>query len=206
MIIDTNDKNSITGFVIHIINDDQSDATMQAELQANRLCNLLTLKSNTIVECNQPSISSVEDNKITIFNTLSCGVSVYLGYDLNLNDQLTRSLIYHDSKTNQHLYNYHNGFKAFQERDFSIAIKELFMIVENQDFPDLKKYRALRNAVSHEKLDDMNTILELNKLGITIQKGGYLDTNSPPITKILEQEARNLLNFVKPFVGNELKI
>lgn len=205
LIMDSNDKNYLVGFRIRVQEEQEHKAKMLAELKARRLCNLLTFKSNTITEYNAPTISCIEDNTVTIFNTISQTVSVYAGYDLNLNDDTLRSLIDCDMQINQHLYNYQNGLKAFQEKDFSIAIKEFFIIIENQNLYDIKKYRSLRHAVSHEKLNDPNTISELNKIGILIKKGDYLDTSNSNIEKILEQETRNLLNIVKPFVENELE-
>ncbi|MGI0087836.1 MAG: hypothetical protein ACREBI_07725 [Nitrosotalea sp.] len=207
ILIDPNDKNSLIGFQIHMENDDKQVAEAIAELKARRLSNFLTIKSNMLVEYGKPSISAVEDNTVTIFNTLpTTSISVSAGYDLNLNDQTMRSTIDCDSQINQHLYYYHNGLKAFKERDFPIAIKEFFIIIENQNLSDIRKYRALRNAVSHEVLDEKNTISELNNLGIAIKKGDYLNTNDREIEAILEHEATNLMRITKQFVETELKV
>lgn len=205
ILIDPNDKNSLIGFQIHLEHEDKQVAESIAELKARRLANFLTMKSNMIVEYGKPSISAVDDNTIMTFNVISTTVSVFAGYDLHLNDQIMHSIIDYDSQINQHLYYYQNGFKAFKERDFSISIKEFFIIMENQNLLDIKKYRALRNAVSHEVLDDKKTISELNNIGISIKRGNYLNTNSPEIEKILEREAANLMSAAKQFVENELQ-
>lgn len=205
ILIDPNDKNHLIGFQIHLENENKQVAESMAELKARRLSNFLTIKSNMIVEYGKPSISAVEGNTIMVFNNLSTSVSAFVGYDLHLNDQMMHSIINCDSQINQHLYYYQNGLKAFKERDFPIAIKEFFIIIENQNLPDIKKYRALRNAVSHEVLNKMNTISELNNIGIQIKPGNYLNTNNPEIEIILKREASTLMSIAKQFVENELQ-
>ncbi len=207
VIADPNDKNCLIGFQIHLENNDKDNAEAVAELKARRLANFLTLKSNSVVEYGKPSISAVEGNTIIMgFNGLSASVSVFVGYDLILNDGITCSILDCDSQLNQHLYYYQNGFKAYKEMDYPIAIKEFFIIIENQNLPNIKRYKALRDAVSHEVLDNQNTISELNIIGIPIKQGDYLNTNNPQIQTILRNEAANLMNITKQFVEKELQI
>ena len=116
------------------------------------------------------------------------------------------SLLNNYSKLYMQLGHAHNGHKAFIEKDYPQAIREYFLIFEKTGSPVDIKYRSLRHAVSHVRLDVPNTLNELiTNFGITLQTGQELDVNDPTIMEILYKHTRELRHSVGLYLQEQLK-
>jgi hypothetical protein len=99
----------------------------------------------------------------------------------------------------------HNGQKAFFRKDYPQAIREYFLIFEHSGRPEATKYRNLRNAVSHVKLDSPLARDDLkNNFGIILQIGQELDVDNPTIKQILEKYSRELRRDVGFYLQEQL--
>jgi len=91
----------------------------------------------------------------------------------------------------------HQARQSLRKNNFAQAIRDLFLIIENTEINEEAKYKSLRNAVSHEKINSKNDIDNLSyNFGIKMERGTNLDVNNPEIQKILEKEANNLLDII----------
>lgn len=100
----------------------------------------------------------------------------------------------------------HNGNRAIHNKDYTQAIREYFLIVEYTGHPMATKYRNLRHAVSHVRLNKKAAIkdLQLNfKLPIKWKK--ELDVNDPKVKKILQRHAAEFKKDASLYLNNQLK-
>lgn len=83
--------------------------------------------------------------------------------------------------------------KAIDQQNWSEAIRELYLTIEDSNIPEKGKYRHLRNAVSHTKIDNPNSpsILK-NEFGIDLPRGSSLDILDPVIMGKLEKATKEL--------------
>lgn len=189
----------MTAFIIRMKNPDE-DAVKDADELANRLTNYLGAITRTVVEHKRPRIRKKQKDKTT--NTLTFTTDAILVKDQDVDMGKISPFLNSDSRTHQHLFQAQKGLKALQNNDFSEAIRCYCMIIENQESG--KKYRPLRNVVSHEELDKPYTIDGVVQFGITMNKGDHLNFNDPYIQDILEREAKKLHEIIWPLIDDEL--
>jgi hypothetical protein len=100
----------------------------------------------------------------------------------------------------------HNGQKAFFRKDYPQAIREYFLIFEYSSLPEEGRYRNLRNAVSHVRLDSSLARDDLrNNFGIDLQIGQELDVDNPQIKQILSNHTQQFRNEVGLYLQDELR-
>lgn len=205
--LDENDKKYLKAFTVKIRDKDFDQAKDLASVKATRLANYLTFETSHIVEFRSPRIQMRGENTIGIvMNGLNVTVDFYGDRDVDLTLKSIRFILDSDSLINQQLYHLQNGFRAIRDNDFAMAIKELFLVLENCSTPEKGKYKFLRDRVCHSNLDANKTIDGLkSEFGINIKKGEYLNMYNPKIQKILEQEAKRMLNLTFEFLRSELK-
>lgn len=201
LVFDGTDKEKLIGFRILVTGPDLQDNIL-AYQKAYRLTNLLTLKTGWFVFHKRPR--EFASNKIgqdlkslghtSINNTL---------VNLDISDNAILSLLDKDSLTNQQLAHFSNGIKAFEGANFGEAVREFYQVIEGKTPSHLEKYKFLRHGLSHDQLDNMNTINRIqidfgiicvdNPFSTSIPKAKYIDTSDPKIQVILEKEANYLL-------------
>lgn len=211
---DTTDKDKLIAFLIWVSGPDLQDNTV-AYQKAYRLTNLLTLKAGKFVFHKRPRefvngrlgqvLKSI--GQTSIKNTL---------VNLNISDNGILSLLDNDSRVNQQLAHFSNGIKAIDELNFSEAVKEFYHVIEYETPQHLKKYKSLRNGLSHAELTKVNTINDIqNHFGIVCvenpssmltPKGKYIDISDPEVQAILEQEANCLRKEVFAHIDQKVGI
>ncbi len=194
---DTTEKNKLMAFVIWVSGPNLQDNTI-AYQKAYRFTNLLTLKTGKIVFHKRPRefvngrvgqvLKSI--GQTSVKNTL---------VNLNILDNNIQSLLDNDSLLNQQLAHFCNGIKAFDELNFSEAVKEFYQVIENNTPSHLAKYKFLRHGLSHDQLYSQDTINRIqidfgiicveNPSSTSTPKMKYVDISDPEVQAIVEREA-----------------
>ena len=201
-LVPDEDKNYLKGFSIKVHKTDEQTIKDATEL-ANRFSNYLSIITRSPVSHKRPRIRKTQNGKST--TTIQYGVDAVLVKKQDLDVSKLSSFLSSDSRLHQHLKQAQEGLKTLLDNNFPDSIRWFFMIIENQNSSDSKKYLPLRNVVSHEELDYDSTINGVAKFGISMKKGDHLNFNDPDIQDILEREAKNLMNIAMSVVENELK-
>lgn len=104
------------------------------------------------------------------------------------------------------LAHYQNGLKSLLDNDFSQAIKDFFLIIENTGIPEEIRYKSLRDTISHKQLTAPKTLDALRKeYGIDLKKGEYLNINDSAIQATLEIEAGKLRDITRNYINSSLR-
>lgn len=190
LVLNPKDNHYLMGF--RITANDTSEATIDQLMEkANRLTDYIGFKTNTVVHHKRPRIIKKKNGKTETTKGFTSDALIVKDIELDINK--LSSLLSSDSIRNQHLAHYREGLESLLDNNFSEAIKDFFLIIENAKIPEEIRYKCLRDAVSHNKLDNQKTLDDLRKeFGINLKKGEYLNINNPDIQNILETEAKNL--------------
>ena len=201
---DSSDSNKISAFVIHT--DGTEEQNIDAIKTALRIVNYLSLKTGLFIHHKHPKI--LVDGKIQP-ESRGTGIGTCLTnlHDLDFQNQNFVDLISNDSKNNQLMAHFAAGQRALDDNIYDQAIREFFIVIENNGSVEEAKYKPLRHAVSHDKLDDSIAVQNLNQdFGITMQVGSYLDITDPEVQGILKEEAKNLRQIAIQFVEIEINL
>lgn len=208
MIWDQEEKSAMTGFQI-TIKDFTDEKIADAEEQtAPRLANVLGSISGDPISYRPPKVTFIRNGKIThrVGRTFKFRWGRPISIQ-NIDISKLSSLLNNYSKLYMQLGHAHNGHRAFLNRDYPQAIREYFLIFEYTGCTEEIKYRNLRHAVSHAKLDSQNAIDDLNNnFGIPLQKGQELDVNDPKIKEILYKHTREFRHSVGLYLQEQLRI
>jgi len=188
---DSENKNMLKAFTIKT-KDTSNEEIIYAIHRASRFTNYLTFKTGLFVYHKQGRrvINRVIETTHVGFSIDAILTSLN---DLDLTNQDLYNLISNSSKENQQLAHFASGQKALNDNNYDEAIREFFLVIENSGTTDETKYRPLRHAVSHERLDDESTVTNLNTtFNFNVSVGGYLDITDPQVDDILRQEARKI--------------
>jgi hypothetical protein len=202
LVLDPNDKHYLTGFRIMV--NDTSDATIKQSIEkAKRLTNYISFRTNTVVRHKRPTrVTKKKDGKTETTKDFSMDALLVKAIDLDIKE--LSSLLDSDSPLNQCFAHYHDGIKSLLDNDFSQAVKDFFLIIENSGIQEAVRYQSLRDAVNHNRLDSDKTLEALRtNFEITIKKREYLNINDPSIQEILETEARKLKEITQKFINSE---
>jgi hypothetical protein len=208
MIWDKNEEGVLKGFQI-IIKDFTDEKITDAEEQtAPRLANVIGSIAGEPVSYRPPKITFIRNGKITYLVSRTFGFRWLSPISIqNIDLSKVSSLLTDYSKLYMQLGHAHNGHRAFHNKDYPQAIREYFLIFEKTGRPEAEKYKSLRDAVSHVRIDKPHTINDLKtNFGITMQTGQELDVNDPEIKKGLYNHARTLRNSVGLYLQEQLKI
>ena len=188
---DSQNNNMLKAFTIKT-KDTSDKEVIYALHRASRLTNYLTFKTGLFVYHKQGRrvINGVIETAY-----IGGGIDAIITSlnDLDLTNQNLYNLISNPSKENQQLSHFASGQKALDDKNYDEAIREFFLVIENSGITDETKYRPLRHAVSHERLDDPSTVSALNaNFNLNVRVGGYLDITDPQVEDVLRQEARKI--------------
>lgn len=192
---DPNDNKYLIGFTIKGKSDDQEEDLELVLKEANRLTNLLSVKTNQYVYHNRPEITIKKDGKTTSTKSFTMGAILVFPIDFDLTKK--SHILTQDSKLNRQLDNYANGLKAIQDSDFEEAMRRFYTVLEKDLPTHLQKYRILRGGLSHLELNERTRRSLINQFQIecTINQDTgepSLDTTSPKIKLKLKDHAQIL--------------
>ena len=188
---DSQNNNMLKAFTIKT-KDTSDKEVIYALHRASRLTNYLTFKTGLFVHHKQGR--KVINGKIETTPT-DVGICFLLTTlnDLDLTNKDLYNLISNSSKENLQLAHSASGQKALNGENYDEAIREFFLVIENSGITDEAKYKPLRDAVSHERLDNVSTVSTLNaNFNLNVRVGGYLDITDPQVEDVLRQEARKI--------------
>jgi len=173
---DTIEKNKLMAFVIWVSGSDLQDNTVAYE-KAYRLTNLLTLKTGKFVFHKRPR-EFVNDTIGQVLKSIGQTCIKNSLVNLIISDSAIQSLLDNDSLLNQQLAHFCNGIKAFDELNFSEAVKEFHQF---------------------------RIICVENPSSTSTPKMKYVDISDPEVQAIVEREAKYLrteaFKHIDPKVG-----
>jgi hypothetical protein len=148
----------IKGFTITVTAENEDEIMEKANTQAERLAQIMTLKSLGYVEYayhghnpKNPQVSKPVRASVTCRYHIRGTID-----ELNLNsNQRISSVMQNDEDTNIQLYHAHLAMEAEENRQYANMYRELFQVIEKETgLPCYQKYKSLRHALSHQtKLD-----------------------------------------------------
>lgn len=208
MIWDKKEKNALKGFKITIPKSTDKKRAKVQEETAPRLTNILSSITGIVISYKEPpKVTIIRNGNRTLFVTKTTE-SRYLK-PINLERielSQSSSLLTKYSKLYIQLGHAHNGNRAFFNKDYPQAIREFYLIFENTGCIEDIKYRNLRHAVSHVRIDDPRAISDLkNNFGIKMKSGEELDVNKPRIRAILYKHTRKFRDNVGLYLQNQLR-
>jgi hypothetical protein len=209
MIWDKVDKGALTGFEITITRSTKKKITNVREQTAPRLTNILSSITGIEITYKEPPlIKFIRNGKTTTLVAKTLKSSYLKPISLESIDiSKLSSLLTRYSKLYMQLGHAHNGNRAFHNKDYPQAIREFFLIFEYTGCIEEIKYRNLRHAVSHVRIDDPRAINDLkNNFRIKTKPGEELDVNKPRINAILYENTRDLRNSVGLYLQEQLRI
>jgi hypothetical protein len=209
MIWDKVEKNVLTGFEITIQKSTQKKIANVREQTAPRLTNIFSsITGIEITYKEPPSIQYIRNGKITTVVATMLESSYLRDICLERIDiSKLSSLLTKYSKLYMQLGHAHNGNRAFHKKDYPQAIREFYLIFEYTGCIEKIKYRNLRHAVSHAKIDSPKAINDLkNNFRIKMKPGQELDVNKPRIKAILYKHTREFRHSVGLYLQEQLRI
>jgi hypothetical protein len=209
MIWDKTEINTLNGFEITVQKSTGKKLAKVQEQTAPRLTNILSSITGTEISYKEPPVITIIRNgsrSQTVTATLSLRnlkpTSLERIELSNISSLLTKY-----SKLYMQLGHAHNGNRAFFNKDYPQAIREFFLIFEYTGCIEEIKYRNLRNAVSHVRLDKPKAISDLkNNFRIKMKSGEELDVNKPRIKATLYKHTRKFRDSVGLYLQEQLRI
>lgn len=204
LVFDDADKDKLIAFRIWVSGPDLQD-NIHAYQKADRLTNLLTLKTGKVVFHKRPrefASNTIGQELKSIAKTPTNNTLV----NLKISDGAIKSLLDNDSFVNQQLAHFSNGIKALE------AVKEFYQVVENKTPSHLTNYKFLRHGLSHDQLHKQDTIDHIqNDFGIVCvenpsTKMKYVNISDPKVQVILEKEANYLQTEVFKYIDHNVGI
>jgi hypothetical protein len=151
---------TINGFNVTVTAQNEDEILEMANTQVERLVQIMTVKSldhvNYAYQGYSPKNQPVSGTKTVTrgwgfpFNTRQ------MIDELNLNsNQKISSIMQNDEDTNIQLYHARLAIEAEENRQYANMYRELFQVIEKETgLPNYKKYKSLRDAISHQKYLD----------------------------------------------------
>jgi hypothetical protein len=215
-----NDKDSyyeIKGFTITVTAENEADMLGQTDIQAERLVQIMTLKSLGYVQYTYDGYC---------YKTSRCTWMVIKSFvaryhirgmidELNLNsNQKISSIMQNDEPTNLQLYHFRLAIEAEENRQYASIYRELFQVIEKdgelrqlgQFGDEYDKYKSLRAAISHQKkLDSAPTKVKDYFKGRYDFVNGEFDHNSNKNRQHLKEDAEALKKIVINYLTKKLQ-
>jgi hypothetical protein len=201
----------IKGFTITVTAENVDEMLEKANTQAERLIQIMTVKSLGYVNYTYEGYNSKMSGAKTVIKKIGFPFHTRQMIDeLNLNKNRAISFILeNDEDTNIQLYHTRLAIGAEESRRFADMYRELFQVIEKEiRLPDYCKYKSLRDAISHQtKLD--RAMAEVEK---HFGKGRYdftsnqeFNHNSKKNRENLRKDADDLKKIVISYLSPKLK-
>ena len=147
-----NNKNKLVGFTMHIDESNEDKAKLMASQKANVLCSLFTVKYRKFTHPILIGLNKYRaDGSQTVQRIFSSGYARIRELDIDLTDNEVEKILTEETLTG---LSYHTsiGIRAYFENNPAESIRSFYQVIENSPVPipkHLKKYKSLRNALSH---------------------------------------------------------
>ena len=208
-IFSNSEPKKIKGIKIIII-DDSEQENEEAYRKTRRILNYIGLELGRYIDHKRPEKSVKKGKKQRRQKKFTVGAILVKPFDLDLNGSKIKKLIDNDNPILNRQTSYlMNGIKAYDDKNFSDAIKNFWLAIENKKHSWKPDYRELRNGLSHSEINKKKTISCLKKnFGLRLkeknnstkdekeedadtkdEKGWYIDTDDPHNQNIIKEHA-----------------
>lgn len=147
--------NSITGFAITVIGEYEDEILENANKQAERLAQIITVKSRGYVTATLDGYrvkTGTNPDKWNVLKIRSALYHIRQTIELDLNNKALISIIQNNEDTNLQFHHASLAIGAEESRQFADMYRELFQVIEKEKgLQDYCKYKSLRDAISHQK-------------------------------------------------------
>ena len=201
-IFSNSEPKKIKGIKI-IITDDNEQEIEKAYRKTRRILNYIGLELGRYIDHKRPEKSVKKGKKQRRQKNFTVGAILVRSFDLDLNGSKIKKLIDNDNPILNRQTSYlMNGIKAYDDKNFSDAIKNFWLAIENEKHSLKLNYKDLRDVLSHSEINNEQAISRLKKnFGLRFnekknytkdEKGWYIDTNDPVNQNIIKEHARIL--------------
>jgi len=197
-------KKFLTGFSVDVKDSTEAVARNIANEKAARLSNIISVKSGRYVFETLSGFDAIrKGGPVFISSLLTINSAIKKELDLDLNDKRISSILGRNTKTAL-LYDFvSRGIKAAEDQDPVTMIREFHKVIEETKLSSEKKYRSLRNMVSHRGPLKQETILQVREnFGSDYFHftGRYFDINSQKNKERLRNAANRLARKVIQYI------
>lgn len=214
LIFDESNPNSLIGFRI-LLQNGTNDEIEDAYQRARRLTNFLSIQMGTYLDHKRPETLIAKPQVVTHTKSFTVDVILSKKIDLDLtNSNLSEVINNSDPTITQKIADAVAGFQAYEDKNFKDAIRNFWLVIENENLNLPKNYKSLRDGLSHSEITYPNVIADLQndfhlncKTKINSTKnppGVYVDTNDLNNRQIIRQEAAFLSEQVIKFLSSRL--
>ena len=197
-------KNKLVGFHVLVTNKNEEESRLIALQKALQLCNLMSIKYRLYIKPILHGLNKIKkDGKREVIAEFKSSWAYVKELDFDINDKDIINLLQDETMTKIY-HHIAKGIESYHENDHAESIRQFYQIVENfpNNFPNLKKYKPLRHALSHFGNLFPDTITDLNKnfgKNFTLTSTNSFDYTSPSNLKNLENEAKFMFNEIIKF-------
>ena len=207
--INENQQKTITGFKIMISIPDEVVAKHEAEETAIRLTCVLVASSGTDSTAHltgSTEITSAPRHRIS--RNYRMGYQIRNNAIVNVDPKLFGDILTLKPEITQKMQHIADALKASKAKEYASVIKSLVLACNEEPTGDFAKFKALRNALSHNKapLND-KTVAGLKDFGpdyFTLTADGIFDGMSASNRRKLKTQAHKFLTHVHQSLKDEL--
>lgn len=207
------DPQKVSGLLVKII-DSNPQKIEDAYKKIRNILNYISVKLGRQVDHLRPEEFIVKDGKITRSKSFTFDSVLVKKFNLDLNDSKIQELITNkDPILNQQVADYVSGIKAHDDKNYRDAIRNFWLVLENENVSLDKDYKSLRHGLSHteiypkvkEQIEiDFGLKLQLKVDSTKEQKGYFIDTNDATNREILKQEANYLRELANKIIQGKI--
>ncbi len=201
-IMDPEHPDSVRKFIIKLTNPSQQKEREALQV-ASEITNYLSVIANRPVKHKLPIIRRTNKGKTTAAISFGVGAFLHKNFDLDAN-LLDSKLLNKNPDLNKRLQLYNDGLKEIDNNDFGGAIQSFYQCIENTNVPERSDYLPLRDAASHQRIDDPSKIAKLNSVGIIMRVGESLNENDPDNQHILKSKAYDLKQIAWKYLNDKI--
>ena len=203
------EQKSITGFHINVKNTTETIARETASKKAQIFTDILSVTSGTASSPRRDGQSKIHSSgRHTVSKMITFMYNIRNNADLNISQsRLNEILENRDTELSQKMRYVNRAIDAIANRNPASAIKELFLVCDEDPQGSLAKYKSLRNALSHEPVypNDIQNIQRdfgTNYFEFTLE--GRFDYISNQNLENLTTEANSFLKQVREDIKNRI--
>ena len=198
----------IIGFTVFLKGVIEAEVLTEADRQAKHLADILAVKRGIFVTCHQSGYTKKTASGWTTTAAFTSSYRIHAHVQIDLRDPKIAALIATESDTTQQLHHYNLALRAEGLGQYEGMITELFKVIEKEKtIPAWSKYKALRDALSHQKpVPHAKSNIDLNfGLGyFDFIVNDEFDHNSPKNMRNLRAEALALQSIITSYVTTKI--
>lgn len=202
-------KRTITGFVILLNGAIETEVLAEADRRASRVTNILNVESGRFVRHNQIGYMKKTATGWTTTSSYTASYSVRAHVDIDLSKPKIANLITSEDDINQQCHHASLALRSEELQQYETMTTELFQVIEKESsLQDWPKYKALRDALSHQKpvqraKSQIERYFEIGYFDFS--QSDEFDHNSPKNMKNLKVEAHTLKGIVMQHLKSKLQ-